>query len=158
MKNIDTLITAFGKIQDHLRKPKEKQEDKKWNEDQQFNLDMFLNATREVAADMFGMPYNYQPPGKDEIQESVEGSERMTPVGPVIPEKAAEKVKELSYNLGADMLNEKLIQDIDARLEEAGILDVYNFHQERIKQGIEVPFNFQDYLKMVTPIRPTEEI
>ena len=109
---------------------------------------MFYNSAKEVIADEMGL--NTHLPTDKEIDETASKT-RLTPVGPEVSKEADAFLKKKSYGMGKDLL-------LEDTMERLGLNRIYQALLNSVEEGEEIDFEFQDYLDLVTPIRPSEEI
>jgi hypothetical protein len=148
MSNLDMIIDAFKNVKQSVKEQFDGYKQKKWKQDQRFKADMFYDSAKEVVAHEMGL--DYQLPTDKEIDETASKT-RLTPVGPEVPKEVDAFLKKKSYAMGKDLL-------LEDTMERLGLNQVYQALLNSIEEGEEIDFEFQDYLDLVTPIRPTEEI
>ena len=148
MKNINMLIKAFNNTTEPIKEQFDKFKNRKWREDQTFKADMFYDSAKEVIAHEMGLDYHI--PTDEEIDETASKT-RLTPVGPEVPKAIDALIKKKSYSVGKNLI-------LDDTMERLGLNKIHQALLNSIDEGEEIDFEFQDYLDLVTPIRPSEEI
>jgi hypothetical protein len=139
MKNIDILVGAYNKVKESTTQ-KLNSVNKQWKNEQQDILDSWLENKKKAILESQGIPYTISAPNKEDIKQEITSSERMTPVGPVIPEKAVEFLADKSYRVIEDLYDKdveagKINEALNKDLKDNRYFEQYDYFQALIDKG-----------------------